>query len=175
MPSPKIPCPSCGQPMSPKAVMCRKCKPSYDRSEDHRIRMSAALVGRTHSYPSASTRPDVAEKIRQSWTPEKRESARQRGLALAADREWRDLIAASVMGELNPNHQGKGKATPYGPGWGRRHKDLIRERAGYRCEECGARPPYTLDVHHIDKSKDNHHPDNLQALCRPCHKRVHPK
>lgn len=155
--------------------MCRKCKPSYDRSEDHRIRMSAALVGRTHSYPSASTRPDVAEKIRQSWTPAKRESARLRGLAFAADREWRDLIAASVMGELNPNHQGKGKATPYGPGWGRRHKDLIRERAGYRCEECGARPSRTLDVHHIDKSKDNHHPDNLRALCRACHKRVHPK
>ncbi len=92
--------------------MCRKCKPSYDRSEEHRTRMSAALVGRTHDYPSASTRPDVAEKIRQGWTPEKREAARVRGLAFAADREWRDLIAASVMGELNPNHQGKSNATP---------------------------------------------------------------
>ena len=161
--------------MSPKAAMCRKCKPSYDRSEEHRTRMSAALVGRTHDYPSASTRPDVAEKIRQGWTPEKREAARVRGLAFAADRKWRDLIAASVMGELNPNHQGKSNATPYGPGWGRKHKDLIRERAGYRCERYGSKPQRTLDVHHIDKSKDNHHPDNLQALCRPCHKAIHPR
>jgi 5-methylcytosine-specific restriction endonuclease McrA len=30
-----------------------------------------------------------------------------------------------------------------------------------------------LDIHHIDETKDNHHPDNLRALCRQCHKRVH--
>jgi len=160
--------------MSPRATQCRTCKPTYDRTEDHCTRMSGALTGRTHNYPSASTRPEIAERIRQGWTPEKRDAARRRGVAFAEQREWRDLIARSVTGDLNPNHQGKANATPYGPGWGRKHKDLIRERAGYRCERCGVVPSRTLDVHHIDKSKDNHHPNNLQALCRACHKTVHP-
>lgn len=160
--------------MGPTSSQCRKCNPSYVRTAEHRERMSQTLAGRTRSTPSASTRPEVAEQIRQWWTPERREEARQRGLAQAADRAWRDMIARSLMGELNPNYQGKDHATPYGPGWGRRHKDLIRERAGYRCEMCGMRPDRTLDVHHKDHTKDNHHPDNLIALCRSCHKKVHP-
>ena len=160
--------------MAPTSTQCRKCKPSYTRTDDHRQKMSEALAGRKHDYPSASTQPEVAEKIRSTWTPERREAARRRGLAQAADRAWRDMIARSLSGDLNPNYQGKGRSTPYGPGWGRRHKELIRERAGYRCEMCGCAPSATLDVHHRDHSKDNHHPDNLMALCRSCHKKVHP-
>jgi hypothetical protein len=147
---------------------------SYERTPEHRAKMSAALKGKPHSYRSASTRPEVAAKIAAAWTPEKREEARQRGLRLATDRAWRDLIAQSVTGALNPNYQGKDQATPYAPGWGRLHKRLIRERAGNRCESCGAAPPPTLDIHHKDRTKTNHHPDNLIAVCRRCHKAVHP-
>jgi 5-methylcytosine-specific restriction endonuclease McrA len=145
---------------------------SYERTPEHRAKMSAALTGKPHSYRSASTRPEVARRIAAAWTPEKREAARQRGLAMAADRAWRDLIARSVTGALNPNHQGKGNTTGYGPGWGRRHKALIRERAGHQCESCGATG--RLDIHHRDRTKTNHHPDNLVVLCRRCHKRDHP-
>ena len=160
--------------MAPTSQQCRQCNPSYVRTDEHRELMRGVVMGRVHDYPSASTRPEVARAIRDAWTPEKREEARIRGLLHASDRSWRDLIARSLMGDLNPNYQGKHNATPYGPGWGRRHRELIRERAGYQCEECGKRPSATLDVHHVDHSKDNHDPGNLVALCRACHKRVHP-
>lgn len=173
MPWKKVPCPDCGQPKSRTALKCIACNPpTRARTAETRAKMSAAQKGRRHSWRSASTRPEVAEKIRQGWTPEKREAARQRGLRFAADQAWRDLIARSVSGTLNPNYQGKDNATPYAPGWGRLHKRLIRERAGNQCESCGKQGP--LDIHHIDHSKTNHHPDNLAALCRRCHKRVHP-
>jgi len=131
--------------------------------------MSAALVGKKkpEGFRPASCRPEIAAKIRRSWTKEKREAARQRGLENAKDQAWRDLIAYSVAGELNPNYKGKGKASPYTPGFDRAHRRLIKERDGFRCTRCGSTK--NLDIHHIDGSKDNHHPDNLTTVCRKCH------
>lgn len=174
MPRKKVPCPECGKPKGADAKTCRPCALPYERTAAHRESMSRALQGKRHSYRSASTRPEVAEAIRQAWTPEKREEARQRGVLLAQDQAWRDLIARSVTGQLNPRYRGRDATSGYGPGWGRRHKELIRERAGYRCEHCGIEPERTLDIHHKDHSKTNHHPLNLEALCRACHKKVHP-
>jgi hypothetical protein len=173
MPYKKVPCPDCGQPKSRTAQKCIACNPpTRARTTETRAKMSAAQRGKRHSWSSGSTRPEVAERIRQSWTPEKREAARLRGLAFAADQAWRDMIARSLMGQANPNYQAKDNATPYGPGWGRLHKRLIRERAGNQCERCQKSGP--LDIHHKDWTKTNHHPDNLAALCRSCHKIVHP-
>ena len=174
MPRKKVPCPECGQPKGATAKTCRRCAQPYERTDQHRESMSRALRGKRHSYRSASTRPEVAEKIRQAWTQEKREAARERGLRLAEDQAWRDLIARSVTGELNPRYRGQDAASGYAPGWGRRHKELIRERAGHRCEHCGRQPERTLDIHHKDWTKTNHHPSNLEALCRSCHKVAHP-
>lgn len=165
MPRKKHPCPDCG--FLTLAKKCRKCALPYERTPEIRAKMSVAHKGKRHNYRSASSRPEVAAKIRQSWTPEKREAARQRGLKFAADQAWRDLIARSVAGELNPNHQGKDQATGYAPGWGRLHRRLIRERDGHRCVQCGSTG--RLDTHHKDGSKTNHHPDNLVTLCRRCH------
>jgi hypothetical protein len=127
-------------------------KGTYERTPEIREKTRQAHLGRKHDYPSGGSLPGVAEKIRQSWTPEKREAARQRGLRFAADRDWRDLIARSVMGELNPRYQDGSAASGYAPGFGRYHHELIRARAGYRCERCG-REPKTLDLHHKDWSK----------------------
>jgi hypothetical protein len=49
---------------------------SYERTPEHRQKMSAALTGQKHAYRSASTRPDVAAKIQAYWTPERREAKR---------------------------------------------------------------------------------------------------
>jgi 5-methylcytosine-specific restriction endonuclease McrA len=54
----------------------------------------------------------------------------------------------------------------------------VRERAEWRCEECGAenhRPhPDTgshvvLTVSHTDHQPENNDPSNLRALCQRCH------
>jgi hypothetical protein len=171
-------CIECGVPVPRRVKRCPLChtknlktRARYERTPEHKEKMSGVLKGKTHSWDSGSKKPEVAEKIRQSWTPEKREAARARGLVFATDIAWRDLIARSVTGELNPNYQAKGKDTPYAPGWGRLHKRLIRERDGNCCTSCGKSG--RLDIHHKDFSKDNHHPDNLVSLCRSCHKTAH--
>lgn len=171
-------CIDCGAPVPRKVKRCPSCnqaflkaRPTYERTPEHRAKMSAALTGKTHNWSSASTRSEVAEKIRDWWTPERRERARLRGEMLAENRQWRDMIAASVAGEKNPNYQDKDNATGYAPGWGRLHRHLIRERAGGKCEVCGREG--RLDIHHRDFSKDNHDPENLQVLCRRCHKLDH--
>ena len=56
-----------------------------------------------------------------------------------------------------------------------------KQSAGWKCEECGkqCRKPveafrghkYTLTVAHLDHNPANCSPDNLKALCAPCHLR----
>ena len=55
----------------------------------------------------------------------------------------------------------------------------VKEEAGWRCQGCGKqcrRPGEPLDthqrtltVHHIDHCPENCAPENLIALCAPCH------
>jgi HNH endonuclease/NUMOD3 motif-containing protein len=150
---------------------CRGCGQTYDRTPEHRERMSEALRGKPHTYRSASTTPEVAERIRRAWTPEMREAARLRGLAFAADPEWRRKIAESVSGSKNPMWEDGRAEIPYAPGWGRLHRRLFRESRGNRCEDCGSTE--WLDIHHIDGEKHDHSEENLRLLCRRCHKRDH--
>jgi len=174
-------CIDCGAPVNRRVKRCPEChqkflrnKPTYERTPEHRAKMSERLKGVQHNWRTGkppSCQPEVADKIREWWTPERREEWRENAKERAMNQAWRDLIARAVSGELNPNYQGKDKATPYAPGFGRLHRRLIRERAGNRCEICGKEG--RLDIHHKDFSKDNHHPDNLMAVCRACHKSLH--
>ena len=170
MPRQRVRCPK-NHWMGAEASYCRSCGQTYKRTTDHRVLMSEILTGKRHNYRSASTRPDVARKIRRWWTPQRKKAARLRGLAFASDPEWRKKIALSVSGAMNPHWEHGRAQIPYGPGWGRVNRRLVRKRAGYRCEVCVKRKP--LDTHHKDGSKDNHSPENLQALCRKCHKVAH--
>jgi hypothetical protein len=43
--------------------------------------------------------------------------------------------------------------------------------AGGRCQSCGS--PRHLEVHHVDGNPTNNAPENLQALCRACHRGGH--
>lgn len=55
------------------------------------------------------------------------------------------------------------------------------ERAGYRCERCGAAPLEGLQVHHRIEVGDEgygtlscvHHQSNLEVCCVPCHRDEH--
>lgn len=144
MPSPKKQCPTCGNPMHPKASQCRTCKPSYERTPVHRALMTEVLTGRTHDYPSASNRPEVAAKIQEWWTPERREAKRQQSLAVNPDARYHGLSASGAR--------------------------RIREAAG-ACASCGS--TRRLDVHHKDRNKRNQDPANLIVLCHPCHMQAH--
>ena len=147
---------------------------AYQMTEQHRERIRRSKLG-NRSKLGLKDSPATRERKRAAWTPERRRAASERGLRFASDRAWRDMIARSVAGTLNPRFRGRDNGTGYAPGFGRLHRRLIRERAGNRCEMCQREIGFQrLDVHHRDRSKTNHHPDNLQALCRRCHKQVHP-
>src|SRR3990167_9748010 len=167
MPSPKHPCQSCGKPT--RRPLCRKCKPPYQRTPELNQAMSERTKGIRRDYPSASTRPEVAESIRQAWTPAMREAARLRGLERANDPEWR--LRCGLPGHLNPMWEDGRTEIPYARGWTRKVKQLAWQRVGHRCEICGSDKP--RDTHHKDFRKDNHALENLQVLCRKCHKKLH--
>lgn len=144
MPRKKIPCPTCGQPMAPTSQQCRRCKPSYERTDEHRAKLSAALTGKPHNWRSASTRPAVAEKIQSWWTPERREQKRLDMLQRNPDARYHGLSATEAKRLCN---------------------------AVGACQSCGSTG--RLDIHHKDRDKRNHSPDNLAVLCRRCHMRDH--
>jgi 5-methylcytosine-specific restriction endonuclease McrA len=144
MPSPKVPCPQCGQLKSPTADLCRSCRPSYERTPEHRAKLSAALTGKPHSYRSASTRPEVAAKIAAAWTPERREAKRQ------------------AMLLRNPNARYHGLSA--------KEAKRRREAVG-ACQSCGSSG--RLDIHHRDRNKRNQDPANLAVLCHRCHMQEH--
>src|SRR6266581_649903 len=94
MPSPKHPCPDCGQPT--RAAHCLSCSRPYERTAEHRASMSAALKGRLHSWRSASTQPKVARKIQAWWTPERREAKRLEVLERNPNARYHGLSAKAA-------------------------------------------------------------------------------
>lgn len=128
-------------------------------------------IKKKNGWKSASTKPDIADKIRKAWTEEKKAAARERGIAFSLDPNWRHKIALSVSGEKNPMWENGRAVLPYGPGFGNKVKQLAWQRANYKCEICGSDKP--RDTHHKDFGKTDHSLENLQVLCRKCHKRLH--
>ncbi len=113
-------------------------------------------------------RPEVGKKIAAAWTPEMREAARLRGLALADDPAWRAKIGKP--GEAHHNYQGK-DASEYGPGFSPGMKKRLIAKRGGVCESCGVEG--RLDVHHRDFAKTDHSEANLEVVCRACHMARH--
>jgi hypothetical protein len=146
---------------------------SYIRTPEIREKERLSHLGRKHNYAAGGSLPGVAEKIRQSWTPEMRQAARERGIANAADPEWRKKIGESVSGEKSGTWEDGRAQIPYSPGWGHVNRRIVWEEQDGRCQMCGELKP--LDTHHKDGSKSNHARDNLVGLCRKCHKYAHKK
>ena len=118
---------------------------SYERTDEHRAKMSAALKGKRHSYRSASTQPEVAARISAWWTPERREAKRQEMLKRNPEARYHGLSAKEAK---------------------RR-----REEVGH-CQDCGTTKAQ-LDIHHRDRDKQNQAPANLAVLCHRCHMQEH--
>ena len=171
-------CIRCGNPTKRRRKYCSDCqqwglenRPTYERTPEHRQLMSEVLTGKPKDYPTGGSDPEVAEKIRQAWTPEMKEAARQRGLENANDPEWRLKIARSVSGKKNPRWENGRSVLPYTPGFSNKVRELVWERDNGECQNCGS--DQHLCVHHKDFSKDNHDLDNLVLICRSCHTIAH--
>src|ERR1039458_9832190 len=90
-------CVDCFAPVARKVLRCKGCnqknlkkRKTYERTKEHNIAMSQRTTGlKRPGWKSASCRPDIADKIRKTWTKERREAARIRGLQYALNPEWR--------------------------------------------------------------------------------------
>lgn len=161
--------------MSPGAKQCRRCKPTYDRTPEHKAAMSQTLTGKPKPYMRGRKRPAAGRKIAAAWTDEMREAARERGKQNAACQEWLQKIAEALMDEKNPRWQGGISGQKYTAGFSKKLKEAIRKRDDYRCQLCGKSEEefgYLLSIHHADYDKSNHDDSNLFSTCKACNSRV---
>lgn len=60
---------------------------------------------------------------------------------------------------------------PYGIGFTKKYKRLIRERDQYTCQRCGmkwSKGHRPLHIHHLDHNPTNNDPSNLVTACHQC-------
>lgn len=77
-------------------------------------------------------------------------------------REHKDA-AQSYMPDIQPDHYGKGNNYRV-----KALKELPNE-----CRYCGYNNVDALEVHHIDKNRDNNDISNLEIVCANCHTLIH--
>lgn len=147
MPQKKLPCPTCDDLMGPRSSQCRKCKPTYDRTPESKAKMSTATAGKPKPHLKGRKRPAHAEKMREIWTPERREAKRQEMLLRNPAARYHGLSAKAA-------------------------KKLV-QAAGRCCRCSGDGKESRLEVHHRDRDKRNQAPDNLIVLCHRCHMQEH--
>jgi hypothetical protein len=85
--------------------------------------------------------------------------------------ESRKRISDSITGALHWNWKGGKACLPYGPGFTRKFKKLIRQRDNYTCQRCGKTQEQegrVLQVHHLDHDKTHNDPSNLVTSCGSC-------
>jgi len=92
------------------------------------------------------------------WRVKNRE--RYREITNKATAKWRrnnpEKVKAKHQRELNFRNFGG-------------NRNLVLERDGYQCVECGS--VLRLSVDHINRDRSNNAMENLQTLCLPCHGR----
>lgn len=148
---------------------------SYVRTPEQKAALSKLLTGRPKPWLKGRKRPKVGQKIAEWWTPERREKARVRGVAMAQDKDWLLRIAHALSGERNPMWQGGIANGQYAPGFCKTLKAKIRARDHHTCQLCGrteAELGYRLSIHHSDYDKSNHAESNLFAVCKRCNSAV---
>ena len=120
---------------------------SYERTEEHRQKMSAALKGKPKPWLKGRKRPGHAETMRKYWTPERREAKRQEMLGRNPDARYHGLSCKSAA--------------------------RLVARIGHceRCQHDGSES--RLGCHHQNRDKHDHRLENLEILCHRCHMHEH--
>lgn len=133
--------------MAATSQECRKCKPSYTRTDEHRAKISQATSGKPKPHLKGKKRPEVGRKIQAWWTQDRREEKRVEMLRRNPEARYHGLSAKAAK--------------------------KLRETVG-RCERCDHDGSESrLSVHHRDRNKRNQAPTNLVVLCWRCHMRDH--
>ena len=149
MPRKRVPCPVCGNPMGATSEKCRKCKPSYVRTELHRQKMSKVQKGKPKPYLKGRKRPEHSRLMKEWWTPERRNIKREEMLKLNPSAHYHGLSATSA----------------------KRIVDAVSH-----CEICNSEGSDSrLGVHHRNGNKHDHSLLNLIVLCHCCHMKEHAK
>ena len=78
-------------------------------------------------------------------------------------REHKDL-AQKYIKEIQPAHYGTTT---------KNYRDKALNHYGCRCSKCGFTNVAALEVHHIDRNRDNNDISNLVVLCANCHRIEH--
>ena len=123
------------------------CKPTYERTPEHRAKMSEALAGKPKPWLRGRRRPDHAETMREYWTPARRAAKRREMLNRNPDARYHGLSARAAA-------------------------RIVRD-AGL-CSRCGHDGSESrLEVHHRNRDKQDQSPENLEVLCHRCHMQEH--
>jgi len=113
-------------------------------------------------------------ELKQAWLDAKaKREALEKSAAEAKDLE-RELWLGFISQRINEL-----KAMPYHEYLSTNEWDVIRKHylkeAGYKCQLCNAEG-VELHVHHKTyERRGEEHPDDLIALCKDCHAKVHDK
>lgn len=92
--------------------------------------------------------------------------------------EW--LEGAGIPSRDERLYQASGSDSPFWKGgcWATAHKQarqvMLEAAIPKVCADCGTSIGY-IGVHHLDGNENNNALDNLQYLCKSCHKLLHPR
>lgn len=130
----------------------------YERTAEHRAKMSASLVGKTPVLHAI----EAAAAARRGKPPSERNRAVHSEL-------W--------SGETNPRWNGGVSYERYSPGYWKRRLRLSVIARDRVCQDCGTwdERPRMMHVHHLDGKRTNHELANLVLLCNGCHRARHRK
>jgi len=126
-------------------------------SEEFKQQLSARMTGTGNPMYGKPNTPEMKAKI----------SAALKG-RFAGDKN--PMFGRN--GANHPNWKGGIAYLPYAPEFTKELRERIRQRDGYRCQECGisqSELTCPLSPHHIDYDKRNSSEYNLISLCEICH------
>lgn len=150
------PCQDCGAPvLNWASKRCRACWLKHNQGTQH------------FSYKGGAPKkhcPQCGKEF--AYRPSKGRTRVH--CSRACDGKWR---ATYLSGKNNPNYFHGKSLEPYPLAFSRQLKRRIRERDG-GCVVCGKNEG-KLDIHHIDRNKNNCDEKNLVTLCARHHGQVH--
>ncbi len=132
-----------------------------------------------------SRRPEVKQKLRELLAGSNNgmygkkhteEWKRQHSKAMTLNNPMKNPEVAKLLtGEGNGRWLGGIAFFPYSPEFNGELKSKVRTRDNFVCQICGIEETQLvrkLDVHHIDKNKNNNKLNNLVSLCSSCHNKI---
>jgi hypothetical protein len=126
----------------------------YERTESHKLLMSAKLKGRPANWKAINAAANARRGVPSS------EKCKQ-----VASKRW--------SGSGNPKWRGGTARLPYAGNWQSVRKIVIKRDK--ICQDCKKTKEEVrrFDVHHMDRNRENNDLRNLILLCSTCHYKRH--